>query len=233
MFVMRNINTMKIELSTDQLYEISSIIKNKGIWFKEIELEYRKNNNMLLVRLVGAKNMKLSDNYVQKISNQLEQLQKDFTTPLIKKIKANFVLSLSVNASGTFSFNDVSLKLKADCGMGLNMDDSFREPFKVIMPFALYITNLEFRGHKYRMAVVEAAIKITSEELQEIVEYPLIAPRTRKQWLNLASIIYEEAKEEYRYDVSIPCVEGEIYWDNKVDVIQITLLDKKPRAHVL
>jgi hypothetical protein len=225
--------TMQHSLKINELSRLSAYVKEKAIWFHTIELEYRKKNQMLLVRFTGARNMVLADKYVQVIEEQLNILQNSFITPLIRQVRANFHLSLSVNAKGLFSFSDTSLTLKVDCGAGITMQDSFREPFAKILPFSAYITYLEFRGNQNRIAVVESTLKITPEELENAITCSSVSHDIRKQWFHIASRIYKEAKEEYRYNVSIPCIDGEMYWDNKIDTIQYNLYDKEQRMRVL
>ncbi|EAR66209.1 hypothetical protein B14911_10757 [Bacillus sp. NRRL B-14911] len=214
-----------VELDVNDFSQLIHAVRVKGIWFKSLEVEYRKKNRMILVRFRGAKSMILSEDYLMTIESQLEAIKKQYIQPLIEKCHTNFILNFSVNAQGRIS-PEADLSIKLDCRQKpTNMHDAFREPFGILMPFALYISNIEFRGHNYNVAVVEANLKITAEELLETLEFPLVAPRTKEQWYHMASIIFMEAKEEYRYEVSVPCVEGEMHWDHKMSTVQMTLFD--------
>lgn len=230
---MDNYNTsspLNYEIKIEELPKLSSLIKESSIWFHSIELDYRKKKQMLVVRFVGARNMLLNQTYLDVIEDQLNQLQQTIISPLIKKLSSNFVIKLSVDSKGRFSFFDTALELKVDCGAGLNMHDAFREPFAVLMPFALYSTHIEFKGQRHRATDVQSYIRITPDELAEVLDSPIIAPRTRTQWYHIADQVYEEAQQEYRYKIDVPCIDGELYWDNKIDTIQFTLYEKDQKV---
>jgi len=219
-------SNLVVELNVSDLSNLIREVRTKGIWFKELELEYRKNKRLLLVRFKGSKSMKLTSSYEEMVENQLKQLETKIIMPLIQKVRSNFVVNVSVDSHGRFSFSLISLKLKMDCRKGLNMHETFKDPFRVMLPFAEYIHSVYFRGIQFNISVVEAEMTITSNDLFEAAEDPLIAPRAKGQWYNIASHIYAEAKLEYKYDVEIPCVEGELYWDNKVETIQFSLINQ-------
>ncbi|MFP7442528.1 MULTISPECIES: hypothetical protein [Bacillus] len=219
-----------VELDGNDFSQLIHAVRVKGIWFKSLEVEYRKKNGMILVRFRGAKSMILSEDYLMTIESQLKAIEKQYIRPLIEKCRTNFILNFTVNAQGRIS-PEADLSIKIDCPQKpTNTHDAFREPFGILMPFALYISNIEIRGHNFNVAVVEAHLKITADELLETLELPIIAPRTKEQWYPMAFTVYNEAKEEYRYEVSIPCVEGEMHWDHKMSTVQMTLFDNSRRT---
>lgn len=220
-------NQFELHFSQQELSKINSIIRNKDIWLNYMEIEYRKKKNIVLVRFRGVENMKLSKNYQQMIDSQLHSFIDEIVLTLITNIRANFTLSTTVDPIGRFSLSNMDLRFKVDCGQSNKVSETFREPFRIFMPFATYLNTVTFKGHKHRMAFIEAHMTLTSEDLVEAIDKPTIAPRSYDQWHNMAYEAYEEAQKEYRYEVTIPCIEGEMYWDQKLKTLQFTFYEQK------
>ena len=220
-------NQFELHFSQQELSKLNSIMRNKVIWLKTLEIEYRKKKNIVLVRFSGIENMKLSKNYQQMIDSQFHSLIDEIVLPLISNSRANFTLSATVDSIGRFSLSNMDLRFKVDCGYSNKISEAFRQPFQIIMPFASYLNTVTFKGHKHRMAFIEAHLTLTSEDLLEVIDKPTIAPRSYDQWYNMAYEAYDEAKKDYHYEVTIPCIEGEMYWDRKLTTLQFTFYEHK------
>lgn len=217
--------SQSFEMNIYNLSYLARIVREKGIWFREIEYEYRKHSKILLVRFKNSRCMKLSENYLSTVENQLKLLEKEIIIPFIEKIKSNFILSVTVNAQGKFSLYDIKLKFKINCNKTTgNAIDYFREPFKVLLPFALYISEVEFRGNKYNLSVVEADAIISFDELKETIHNPIIAPKALQNWSHIYSVVIKESKKQYFYTNNIPCIEGELHWEDN-QIMQYTFYD--------
>ncbi|MDQ0271241.1 hypothetical protein [Cytobacillus purgationiresistens] len=219
----------EIEISSEQFPLFFSVVKNKGIWFKNIEIEYRPNKKMLLIRFEGTKSMKLTTKYLDQIKEQLLITHEKIIKPLISNYKQNFITQISVNRYGVFSFTDFTIKLNVKCNDGIGVLDTFKTPLKVLLPFSLYITNIIANGIRNKMSYIDAFISISLDELTEIITDPIVAPRAKKQWLETSHMMYSAAKEEYQYRINIPCIDGELYWDNTVETIQLTFNNSEMR----
>lgn len=218
-----------LEYTINSLPEIAAVIKENELWFKKIEVEYRKETRLLIVRLKGSGSMNLSKNYTDTVTEQLRLLDDLYVRPLLEHVKTGFLISTEVNGQGRFTLSEVNLKLKVHRGNSTSYLDACGRPLRILMPFSLYILNIEFIGNRNKLDLITAEIRISSEELIEVLEDPLIAPRARKHWESIAHIVYLESQEQYRYEVNVPVIEGEIYWENKVSTLQFTMTNIKTK----
>ncbi|WP_028393901.1 hypothetical protein [Bacillus cihuensis] len=210
-----------VEIQIDELATLTKDIRDKGFLLKEIELEYRKKSDLVIVRIIGYKNKKLSEKYYETIEQNIQQLDGQYISLLIKQIKANFTTKILVDTHGRLSLHQRLIDIKIDCEKGLNADKVFRKPFLSLLPFAEYITEIEFRGNAYQVKVMDVQLLITAEDLAEIVEYPLISPRAELQWTQIGNQVFKELTSEFNSHIIIPCIEGELYWESKLDTVQL------------
>lgn len=215
----------------NELHLLSEYVKAKKIYLNKIEFEFRKNSSVMLVRFIGFKGLKLSNRYIDKIKEQFNIIQEAFILPLIA-INSTFVTEFSVDSRGCFSMSHTPVRFKIDCPKSNKIrgikekDDMFKKfhrAYQVLLPFVLYLSEIEFRGRSYEIVVIESTMMIGPQELKEIVENPIIAPRSREQWLNISSLIYAESQKEHSYHLRLPVYDGELNWENRIETVQVLL----------
>ena len=187
-------------------------IRNENVMVKEMEFDYNEKNNTLITRAEVATSFSLSTPFIDSIEQQLNQLREEIIVPLINQVKFNFTLKIKVDTSGKFLFDDMAIIFKIDCKKRESLHDTFRVPFRVLIPFTEYIDFLSLRGRKYELAVIEAEVNVNRIDLLDILENPIVGPTAKAQWYNFAVEAINEAKKEYKLDVIIPVKEGEVTW---------------------
>lgn len=214
---MENFLSNFVEISSDSMKNVSLYIKNKGIWIQGVEFEYKPRTG-LLVKYIGQRKLALSDNYLDSISHQIEELNKNIIVPLknVYKNKASFILNFYFDQNGNIDPSNIKIKFRM--GQGIN-----NHSLESLLPFAEYIYNIELQGRDYELKVLTAEGNISLDELLDIIEMPIVAPRARKQWFEYFYMAVQDAKQVYSYKTIIPCTEGELLWDQKVETVQVMI----------
>lgn len=201
-----------ITLHDSKLKGFCESIRESGVLVRELEVEYHKKNNVVLTRVDGETSLALTNSFLDSIADQMIQLRQEILLPLIKSVNHNFILKMEIDAKGNFSFDNLTIVFKIDCKKRGTLHDTFRIPFKILIPFTEYIDYLSLRGNEYELSVIEAEVNVGKEDLLDVLEMPLAGPVAKEQWYNFIVEAVKEAETEYKLDVVIPVREGEVYW---------------------
>lgn len=221
-FVSKNVESQPALIYTS-LSELSKQIREKGIHFREIELDFRKKSKKLVARFRGGRSLQLSSSFFDKVDEQLEALEMQVLNKMRKKMECTFVMTIKVDTNGNFSFDNIDLTLKVDCGHGKTAYQVFNAPFHTFLPFAGYIGELSIRGRDYQVTVMQANVYASLEELEDIVNFPIKMERVESQWMTIVPKILKDVRTESIYDIELPCFDGTIVWDNKVTTLQYVI----------
>lgn len=201
-----------VTLHDSQLQGFCDSIQDIGILVRRLEIEYLRKNKMVLTRADGQTSLSLTDSFLDSVSDQLKQLRQEVLLPLIKLVKYNFTLIIEVDSTGKFIFEDLKIVFKIDCKKRGTLHDTFREPFRILIPFTEYIDFISLRGHNHELAVIEAEVNIGKMDLLDVVDMPLAGPVAKEQWYSFVIEAAKEAESEYKLDVVIPVHDGEVTW---------------------
>ncbi|MEK5071752.1 hypothetical protein [Sporosarcina sp. FSL K6-1508] len=200
----------------DQEGEISQFcerIREKNILAREMEFEYKWRANNLITRVDGTTTLALTPAFMDSVSQQLDLLYKEVITPLIERVQSNFVLTVKIDALGHFSLDDLKITFKIDLKQHVSLHESFRIPFRILIPFSEYIDYLSLRGQGHNLKVIEAEVNINKLDLLDVIDCPIAGPKAKEQWLAFAIEATAEAKKEHSINVIIPVSEGEVTWE--------------------
>lgn len=196
-----------------QIPHICNRIRQENVLVREMEFEYHAKNDSLVTRGDGVTSLSLTTAFLDSISLQLQQLHDEVILPLIEQVDANFTLKVKVNSAGVFSFDDLKVIFKIDCLKRPSIAETFRNAFKVLIPFTEYIDYISLRGRDFEITVIETEMNLNKIDLLDVLEMPIVGEKAKKQWFNFAMEASKEAKKEYKLDVVIPVNEGEVTWE--------------------
>ena len=201
-------------------YTIPTFCDNlrKGkVMVTEIEADYNYKRSTLLMRGTGGsgKELSLTPSFLASIQVELNQFIDDYVIPLIRFTRHNFTLKCKVDSKGNLLFSTLQITFKIDCKKRapISIREKFVQVFRIMIPFTEYIDYISIRGGEYEVQVVEAQVNLSGEDLLEVLEMPLSGPTAKEQWMHFAYQATSEAKKEYKIDVVIPVLEGEVKWD--------------------
>lgn len=180
---------------------------------EEISVEYRKGSKNLITRAKGKTSMSLSPSFSKALNTQLATLRNTIVFPLVNQVKHNCKVIVKTDEYGNLNFNELRIEFNLDCKKKWNTHETFRIPFKVLVPFTEYIDYVNLLGHDYELSAIHAEMNVSQLDLLEVLEDPIEGPRAKAQWYAFIMEAEEEAKKEYRLDVMIPVSEGEVTWD--------------------
>lgn len=200
-------------------------IERTGLLVREIEIVYRKKNDVLLIHPGGLTSMSLSDEFINQIKTQFNKLIDNVVMPLIKFTKESFTLSMKVNARGQFSFDTMTICFKPDAKKGLTTIARFHKAFRLFAHFAEHLEFFSVSGRKYSITNINATAVLNIEDLHEIIEQPTIPPKLRAQWFNFISEAEAETKKQFSLDIQIPCFEGEVVWQTRNNYVRLHHLE--------
>ena len=195
------------------IHEMPTQIRQNGLHVGEIKFRY--NHTQVLIKVRGESTlMSLSNAYLQKIEEQTIAFKKNIIDLLTEKVNCAFVLTVPVDAQGVFDEERIHIRFKIDV-MKEQRDVAamFREPFRVLLPFADFVTEINIRGHRHRLSIIEGSVTLGVQDIQDVVHNPFVGERVKGQWTHFAYRAHKAAKESYKCDVVIPCFEGELEWD--------------------
>ena len=207
------------EEKNEEKQNVISMARSEQILITRLELEYKRKTKTLYVRGTGTEGIPyaLTNSYYDMLENQLHNLKK-LITPSVKNLKSNFVMQVDISEQGEFNLDLLNIAIKVDFPKYPAKETvlcTFAEPFRVLRPFADYTNSLSVRGHQYRLAVIEGDLTLSLEDFMEVIQVPVVGPRTEKQWLSFAAKVYKEGKKQYNLNITIPCIDGELVWDVK------------------
>ena len=163
----------------------------------------------------SGKELSLTPSFLASIQVELNQFINDYVIPLIRFTRHNFTLKCKVDSKGNLLFSTLQITFKIDCKKRapISIREKFVQVFRIMIPFTEYIDYISIRGGEYEVQVVEAQVNLSGEDLLEVLEMPLSGPTAKEQWMHFAYQATSEAKKEYKIDVVIPVLEGEVKWD--------------------
>lgn len=191
---------------------ISEYIKNENILIDEVTIEYKKGRDCLVTHANGQTSLRVTPDYTKAVTNQITMLRNDIVIPLVRKVNSNFTVTAKVDQTGTLNLDELRLDFHVDCKKKFNTHETFRIPFKILLPFAEYIDYVNLVGHKHELAVIHAEVNVSHLELMDVIEQPIVGPKVKEQWFAFIMEAEKEASKEYKLNVVIPVSEGEITW---------------------
>ncbi|MEK3977367.1 hypothetical protein MKZ20_21615 [Psychrobacillus sp. FSL K6-2684] len=209
------------QFSRNEQNKVFALAKAEQVILNQIELEYKKKTGMINVRCSGVPGepMAITNSYYAMLQKQLTTLKRTIKSS-VNELKSNFIMKINISEQGEFDLDLVDVTIKIDFPKFENPKsytvlNSFQESFRVLRPFADYTNSLSVRGHKFRLSVIEADLTLSVEDFIEVIACPIVGPRTEKQWYSFATKVYKEGKKQYNFNVSLPCIDGELIWDIK------------------
>lgn len=212
--MMENYLPRNVETQTN-IYEMPNQIRQNGLHVGMMEFRY--NHAQVLIQVRGeATQMSLSNAYLEKIVEQTISFKKNVVDLISEKAKCAFVLTVPVDAQGVFDEERIHIRFKIDViKEQRDVLAMFREPFRVLLPFADFMTEINIRGHRHRLSIIEGSMTLGTQDIQDVLHNPFVGEKVKEQWTTFSHYAYEEAKKVYKCDVVIPCFEGELEWDCK------------------
>lgn len=208
---MENYQTWDATMPT-RLVDLSLNIRQNGLFVEEVHFKY---NRKQVLTMVGGQTdcMSLSNAYYQAIEEQTIDVRKKVIESLIKTVDCPFEMHIPVDENGKFDEERIHIRFKVDViKEDRDVAAIFREPFRVLLPFADFVTEINIRGHRHRMSVVEASLILGIQDILDVIHNPFVGEKVKNQWATFAHFAYMEAKKVYKCNVVIPCFEGELEW---------------------
>lgn len=200
------VNSMNVTSICDRII-------SENIMIEEVSIEYKKGTERLFIRADGNTALSLTSTFTQSIQEQMLVLRNEIVMPLVFKFKHNFTLTAKVDSTGNLNFEELHIEFHMDCRKKFNVHETFRMPFKVLIPFTEFIDYLNLRGHEYELRVIHAEINISQIDLLAILKNPVVGDKAKAQWYAFIMEAEQEAQKEYKLDVVIPVSEGEVTWN--------------------
>lgn len=183
---------------------------------KVVTFEYKHAQNKFAVRVAGSKASALSPVYFETFNNELTQMRGIFND-LASVIASNFVVEVQVHTDGTFKQHE--LKMTFVKTLHREMQGKVAPITAVIysveklLPFSEYMHEVHLYSYKHSLCNVEVRLNMTLEDILDVFNFPLVAPRARQQWLKVMTDFDDYAKNHYTCSCCLPCVDGELEQD--------------------
>lgn len=180
---------------------------------KLVIFEYKHSQKAFSVRLAGSKAIALSPAYFETFNNELAHVR-TVLKDLANFIASNFVVEVQVNTDGKFKHNE----MKCTFVKSLNRDNQGKTApianvfyaVEKILPFAEYMHELHLYSYKHSLCNFEVRLNISLEDIIDVFNYPLVAPRARQQWLDVMGDFDNYTKDHYTCSCCLPVVDGEL-----------------------
>lgn len=207
----------------DNLHTVLNKIQMQQLYLKSYTIEYRSTSKKFFSYPSGKPFYTLAPSYYENINAQLEKLH-SYATMLRKICKYTFFLEVKFDEKGNLDFEHIQTTITAHfIKKGLTIPERTVTPLKSLLPFAEYIYEMRLLGREYQLTNCEVKMTLSEEELELVCEDPLIAPKAQRDWQNIIRKIETKfAKYEHNCDITIPCIDGELYYgDITVGVVHM------------
>lgn len=217
----------KEEWSNDTINTLIQGMREEGLVFQKITLQYQTKSRAVFINATGRQLMKPSVKYFDNIEAQLIRTYNMIFRRFINFAQCQVDLTISVNEQGAFDFENMEMAMHMDIPAANNAEEALRRPLRNFLPFLENITSLQASGIRYELKALHCLMELSEEDFNIVLEDPtIIHPKAKLDWLSFGSWLYVKAKETHSFDQKIPCFSGELLWDNK----DITIKHKILRA---
>lgn len=211
-------NTLrKEEWSIDTIDSLIQGMREEGIVFREITLQYQTKSRAVFVNATGRQLMKPSALYFDNIEAQLIRTYNMIFRRFINFAQCQVDLTIGVNEQGAFDFENMKMAMHMDISAAAtNAEEALRRPLRNFLPFLENITSLQASGIRHKLKALHCLMELSEEDFNIVLENPsIIHPKAKLDWLSFGSWLYMKAQETHSFDQRIPCFSGELLWDNK------------------
>ena len=214
----------KDDWTNDTLTTLIQGMREEGLVFKEITLQYRTKTKNVFINATGRESMKASENYFSRVEEQLIRTYNIIFKRFINFAQCQVDMTLQVNEHGEFDFENMQMAMHMDIPSSRNAEEALRRPLRNFLPFLENVTYLEATGHKFELKALHCSLELSEEDFAIVLEDPsIIHPKARLDWLSFGSLLFMKAKDSYSFNQKIPCFSGELLWDNKDVTIKHTI----------
>lgn len=207
-------------------------IKENGIFVRTLDVDYRRGKDKLIIYPEGISSMSLSNEFMDMVKNQFEILEEKVIVPLMGFLESDFTINIEVDNSGQFGFDSIKIIINPRFRRDQSLNSKIHSSYRHFSRFLEHIESISVQGRSRRIANIYANLVLSMEDLHEILEFPVVSPKFKKQWLNFITEADEELQNYFSIDIKIPCFEGEILWKDQNKQMKLHHLVKNAKVLV-
>lgn len=204
-------------------------IRDTQMIVKKFTYKCKPSNNIISRRASGHRDtsLSLSNQYLSDLITEANTFESKVIKPLSEFCPHTFLVNIDASVSGSLDYENVKVELRISCPSSkVSEIKTFREPLRMLLPFAEYLEKVTVGVHNFRVNNVVGEFTISAEDLLMVVKDPIRYEKLAAQWLIHFQDVYRQSQNVFSFESTIDMFEGKMY-TNEVSFDLRTNFSKK------